>query len=279
MVIQQPSFTFNSSPMATSQLTSSDPGQVFTFKGNDFLSPANIQGNVDSFSKWDVAGTDMFGKNPNSKAILNITKKTANQIFTNPFGVANPANPVAANGFTSTATVPAGTIAGNGNGGAVLPGVVIQTPSPALLSDLANYNPVMWVNPSASNVTLGTMDAFSKVMGGNGIFTPPVFNNGPLYPYIAPLQPPFRDVNVSTLGGQVHSLPQSLIFPNTAQSGSNLWNTITPANAAVPVNTTSNGIGGTAQTGNMTTMLSIFAQLWATVIQSSQTPSTGSRPA
>ena len=238
-----------SSPFLTSTnssvLNTLDPGQVFTFKGNDFLGPNTVLNNVDSFTRTASAQPDLFGRNPSSRNILQDTGNAVNQIFNANFGISSP---VTVGGIPTTPGTIPGTPTGTGTGNNVF------APSPALLSDLLNYNPLMWDNPSATNVTLGTMDAFNKVMGGNGIFTPPVFNNGPLYPFLAPLQPSFSDVQISTVGGKVNNLPQALFFPNTAQSGSNLWNT-----SAIPTSGTSSSTGGTTSGNNL--VLQQFAMM------------------
>lgn len=266
MVIQQSAFFANptfqgpvlqtNSPFLTSTnssiLNTMDPGQVFTFKGNDFLGPNTVLNNIDTFTRTASAQPDLFGKNPSSTNIMQNTANAVNQIFNANFGISSPITgnmPGTMSGSTTgTTTIPNGVVFGN----------VVSTPSPALLSDLLNYNPLMWDNPSATNVTLGTMDSFNKLMGGNGIFTPAVFNNGPLYPFLAPIQPSFSDVRISTLGGQVNNLPQALIFPDTAQSGSNLWSTAFVPTAVVPSSTTS-GVLSNGTTANNNQALQQFA--------------------
>jgi len=273
MVIQQSALfsnpTFQSpvvalnSPFLTSTnsavLNGMNPGQVFTFKGNDFLGPATVQNNVDTFSRTASAQPDLFGRNPSSMNVLQNTADAVDQIFNANFGISSPITgnmPATTSGATvGTTTIPNGAVFGN----------IVSTPSPALLSDLLNYNPLMWDNPSATNVTLGTMDSFNKVMGGNGIFTPPVFNNGPLYPFIAPIQPSFSDVQISTLGGQVNNLPQALFFPDTAQSGSNLWNTTFVPTAVVPSSTTSGTTSNNNPMMQQFAMMGMFALMMASM--------------
>jgi hypothetical protein len=266
--------TSNSIAPTGSFLTSGDPGQVFTFKGNDFLSPGNIQGNVDQFSKTNMAPPDMFGKNPDSGDILNITQRTAQNIFSSPFGVTNFADPGTAFNSAGVTTAPVFTTATPVASAGVISGQVVKIPSPALVSDMVNFNPLMWVNPSASNVTLGIMDSFNKVMGGNGIFTPPVFNNNILFPFIGPTPPPFSNVTVSTLGGgdnKANTLNEALLFPNTAQSGSNLWNTFLVPRNSTTTTLNSNGTTTTTTTTNNAPIspfglvTGMFALLWASV--------------
>lgn len=262
MAIQAPGLLpFQVSPATSGQLNSSDPGQVFTTKGTDFLSPDTVLTNIDSFSSGANNTDVFFGKNPSSADIVNDTTKIMQNILNANFGVS--LFPTTTSGTTTTTTTLApGTatagITGTGTGSATNGSVVVATPSDALLSDLQNYNPLMWQDPSATNVNLGTMDAFNRLMGGNGIFTPPVFNNGPLYPYMAPVPPSFSNVSISTLGTTSNSLPEFMLFPNTAQTGSPLWNTTT-----VPLTGTNTGtttIGGTT-TGTTTTSIQPIAAI------------------
>lgn len=251
MAIQQTAFfaTPVITPTNNAQLNTMDPGLVFNTKGNDFLSPNTILNNTDTFSGQANAGDNIFGKNPSSIDILNVTRDNENNIFNGTFGVAAFTQP---NG--TQINTPPGTILG---------GTIVQTPSAAFLSDLGNFNPLMWLNPSASNVTLGTMDSASKILGGSGIFSPPISDSGNLFPFIAPQQAPFGGFKVPTNGSNtVNNLNQALIFPNTAQTGSPLFNNTLFINA-IPVTTQPNQANQNLQP--LVTLSNLLSQLLARV--------------
>jgi hypothetical protein len=234
MVIQSPAFFgIPVSSGSAAKLNSSDPGQVFTFRGNDFLSPNTVLTNVNNFSKGANGGGDILGRNPSSNDILSITNRSAQDIFGANFGAPVAAQQV--NPFTGTVVNVNGA---NFSPNATVFGAVTQTPSAAFLSDLANFNPLIWLNPSASNVTLGTMDSTNKIFGGNGLFPPAVNNGPPLFPFISPPQAPFSNFNIPFVGNRVTTLSQAQLFPITADTGSPFFNTtVTPVVVATNPNT------------------------------------------
>jgi hypothetical protein len=160
-------------------------GGVFDGRGHDFLDPDDILRSVNGFSQ-SVAptsasnsnflplGTNPIAQNANSSNVLNSTNGGLNTIFAPNFGSSQ------------------------------------LTPSAARNRDLVNFNPLIWENPTPNNVLLGTMDAASKILGGNGLFQPnPV---PPLFPAINQPQPPFN--NFATPVAQ-----QAQPVPSIFQSG------------------------------------------------------------
>jgi hypothetical protein len=207
-------------------ISSLDAGNVFDGQGNDFLSPKDILSNVDDFSgSINFGGGDAFGKNPSAKAVLTDTNSSLDDILNGSFGV-NLAAPIAPSPFVAGAVpVTAVGFAPVATNTTVL-AQAVQTPSPALIRDLSNFNPMIWQNPNPSNILLGTMDAQNKIFGGSGIFQPPVFNQYPLYPFIAPPSAPYSGFNISIPGfGGVTNAQQAQFFPTTFVTGSPFFNT------------------------------------------------------
>ena len=228
MAIPSPAFfAIPNSPGNAALLASNDPGQVFTFKGTDFLSPNTTLKNINQFGKSiDAGGTDIFGKNPSSRDILTITANTAQSIFSSTFGLPVTGQTASASGTANGAG--AGFLLNN-NGLSL----VTQSPSPALLSDLANFNPNIWQNPSATNVNFGIMDATNKLFGGSGLFPASVSTGSTLFPFFTPPPPPFSQLNIPINGTHVTTLDQAQLFPVTAETGSPFFITnVTPLTGA-----------------------------------------------
>jgi hypothetical protein len=258
MSIQSTSFNPLLAQQAGSSPTISalNAGTVFDGQGNDFLSPSNIMGNVDDFSQSIRFGGDALGKNPSAVDVLGNTNSTLSGILTGSFGV-NLAAPIVSapsGGIVGVSTPVAitqqstqGTVTTN----TTLLGQAVQTPSPALIRDLSNYNPLIWQNPSPSNILLGSMDAQNKIFGGSGLFqtgsatqsglsqiglstqpslfqtgTSNNFNQFPLYPYIGLPNAPYSGININipTQGG-VTNYQQAALFPTTFVTGSPFYNT------------------------------------------------------
>jgi hypothetical protein len=213
---------------------------TFDGQGNDFLSPKNILNNVHDFSSGLSPVTsnnnfvlidDDFGRNANAKTVLRGTNSTLNDIFSPTFG-ANliPTALQVSPASVQTTSVPGLSTSGTlVNTNSVLLGQVTQTPSASLLRDLSNFNPLVWQNPNSTNVLLGSMDVQNKIFGGNGLF-PPVFNQYPLYPFIAPPATPYSGYTIPIPNNNgLTTLQQASTFPTTFLTNSPLFNTqITP---------------------------------------------------
>jgi hypothetical protein len=235
MSIQSTSFNplFSQQSVSSPTLSSgSSAGMVFDGQGNDFLSPKDILNNVHNFSgsvKPIGSGSSVFGKNPDSSFILGKTSSVLDDILHGSFGVnlaapivTHPSAPVVASvPVVGTAVTPA-VVATN----TTVFGQAFQAPSPALIRDMTNFNPLVWSNPNPTNILLGSMDAQSKIFGGNGIFTPPIFNQFPLFPFIAPPAVPYNNFQIPIPGhGGVNNLQQAQMFPTTFITGSPFFNT------------------------------------------------------
>lgn len=241
MSIQSASFNplFAQQPIAVNSGLAS--ASTFDGQGNDFLSPKNIMGNVHDFSTGLSPVTsnnnfvlidDDFGRNANAKTVLRGTNSTLSDIFSPTFGASllGPAVQVSPTSVQAT-SVPGLTADGTlVNTNSVLLGQVTQTPSPALIRDLGNFNPLIWQNPNSTNVLLGSMDAQSKIFGGGGLFNPPIFNQYPLYPFIAPPPTPYSGYTIPIPNSNgLTTLQQASTFPTTFLTNSPLFNTqITP---------------------------------------------------
>ncbi|WP_373533364.1 hypothetical protein [Vampirovibrio sp.] len=128
------------------------------------------------------------------------------------------------NGFSQSITPTSGTL---NNGFSSSFGGNFLTPSASLNQDLANFNPLIWTDPSATNVLIGTMDATNKIFGGNGLFQPNLVP--PLFPAITRSQPPFNNFVTPVL-------QQAQLFPQTFLSGSPLFQPVSGVS-----NTSQNG--------------------------------------
>lgn len=237
MSIQQNGFN----PLLTQRAVSTNSidagiaaGNTFDGRGNDFLSPNNILGNVDDFSKSVSPITsnnnfaviaDPFGKNPKSSGVLRGTSSSINDILSPGFGLnlMNAATNVGTTGGAISATT-GGTIV---NTTTTVNGQIVQTPSPSLIRDLSSFNPLIWQNPNSTNVLLGTMDAQNKIFGGGGIIIPPGASQFPLYPFIALPSPPFsgNSFGIPSQNG-INTLQQAQMFPATFGSNSPFYNTV-----------------------------------------------------
>jgi|GEM_PF-3247083 len=224
MSIQQNGFN----PLVAQQRTLGSPsinsgisaGNVFDGQGNDFLSPNNVLGNVHDFTgsispitsnnNFSVF-SDPFGKNPKSSSLLKGTTASIKDILSPNFGLNLLGTASSSGAVVQTTTTVNGQIG--------------KTPSNALIRDLGNFNPLIWQNPNSTNVMLGTMDAQNKIFGGNGLFTPPTFNQYPLYPFIALPSPPFsgNTIPVPSQNG-INTLQQAQIFPTTFLTNSPFYN-------------------------------------------------------
>lgn len=235
MSIQSSSFSpfFTQQSFSSPSITSGESaGAVFDGRGNDFLSPKDILGDVHDFStsvRPIGSGSSVFGKNPDSSFILGKTNSALDDILNGSFGV-NLAAPIVAqpaiSGITSVPVVGTAIVPGALVTNTTVVGQAFQTPSPALVRDLSNFNPLIWQNPSSTNVLLGTMDAQNKIFGGQGLFNPPIFNQFPLFPFIAPPSAPFNNFQIPIPGqGGVINLQQAQLFPTTFVTGSPFFNT------------------------------------------------------
>lgn len=217
-------------------------GSTFDGQGHDFLAPDKILGNVDDFSKSIspvtsnnnfVLISDAFGKNADARDILKGTSSTLNDIFSPTFGSSLLAPSVQVSPATVQAVPVSGLTGTSGNlvtTNSVLLGRVTQTPSASLIQDLSSFNPLIWQNPNPTNILLGSMDAQNKIFGGNGLFTPPIFNQYPLYPFIAPPASPYSNYNIPIPNSNgLTTLQQAMMFPSSFVTNSPLYNTtITP---------------------------------------------------
>lgn len=155
-------------------------GGVFNGKGNDFLDPNKILNNVNGFSggvgtitshtpNSQVAFLNPFGQNAESTAILGGTNSGINKImngafninFTLPF-INTPGGLVPDLGINPDPTkiVLATTAFSNG----------VQAPAGVI--DPRNSNPLIWHNPSASEILLGGLTGQAGVLGGGVSFPP-----------------------------------------------------------------------------------------------------------
>jgi len=152
------------------------------------------------------------------------------------------------------------------------------TASPSdLLSDLLNYNPLMWMNPTANNIGLGTMDAVNKIAGAGSIFKVPLAN-GPLFPFFSPTPPSFINATgpTTTINGSIGGLSAELFFPISANKVSETLGEIAP-----DMSTNNNDTPGTSAIpgtpGNLSNQgLQLLQSLTALL---SQLLSTGTTPA
>lgn len=196
-----------------------NPGAELDGKGNDFLDPDTIQNTTDQFTGKispvtsntltnQIAPTDPFGKNPDANDILKNTDALLNGTFssTNPIIFPVPLvpypfiQPVPDLGMNPDPTriVLSSTFFSNG----VSP--------PGNFHDPFNLQPLLWKNPGADEILLGSLGAQNNLLTGRPILSPPVnprdeflFNlwRGSGSPWIPaptlpPLAPAFQNFNV-----------------------------------------------------------------------------------
>ena len=264
-----------------SGLDSNQLGSVLDHKGTDFLSPKTILMDAHQVTTNLTNGDDTLGQNPSANLIQKATMSAVVDIFKAPTpigidtaqfnlfpGALTPVIP----GVTSTTTATDKTET------TVKKVDKTITASPSdLLSDLLNYNPLMWMNPTANNIGLGTMDAVNKIAGAGSIFKVPLAN-GPLFPFFSPTPPSFINATgpTTTINGSIGGLSAELFFPISANKVSETLGEIAP-----DMSTNNNDTPGTSAIpgtpGNLSNQgLQLLQSLTALL---SQLLSTGTTPA
>jgi hypothetical protein len=205
---------------------------IFDRQGSDFLDPSKILREVDHFSdklgtvthpQLFTLNTDTFDTKADAEEIASDTNRELDKVFSGTLisdAVANSALGTGASATTGLDNTGLDTVfglgAGNTLGGGFFTGLGSNTlvatnvrPSNAFLEDLLHFNPLIWKNPSATNVLFGTMDAQNVVYGGTGFLPRPFVNSPiPLFPFITPPGTPFNDL-LSTGTGTASSAGSS----------------------------------------------------------------------
>jgi hypothetical protein len=261
-------------------------GSVLDHKGTDFLSPKTILMDAHQVTTNLTNGDNTLGQNPSANLIQKGTMSALVDILKAPTpigidtaqfnlfpGALTPVLP----GVTSAATTADKTETPVKNVNKTI------TASPAdLLSDLLNYNPLMWMNPTANNIGLGTMDAVNKIAGAGSIFKAPLAN-GPLFPFFSTTPPTFTNATgpTTTINGSIGGLSAGLFFPISANQVSETLGGLAPDlntnNPGAPIIPSTPGILGTPRTSanlsnqglqllqNLTALLSQFLSTGATL--------------
>ena len=259
-------------------------GSVLDHKGTDFLSPKTILMDAHQVTTNLTNGDDTLGQNPSANIIQKGTMSAFVDILKapTPIGIDTAQFNLFPGALTPVipGVTPTTTVADKTDTPVKKVDKTITASPPDLLSDLLNYNPLMWMNPTANNIGLGTMDAVNKIAGAGSIFKVPL-SNGPLFPFFSPTPPSFINAAVptTTINGSIGGLSAELFFPISANKVSETLGGLAPDlnanNIDVPGTPAIPGTSGTP--GNLSDQGLQLLQSLAGLL--SQLLSTGTTPA
>lgn len=199
----------------------SSTGSVETFdgEGSDFLSPNRILNEVDDFTSGIntitspgqiVIFADPYDNTADAEEILRDTNRSLDSIFSPSF-IKKPNN----SGYPGYSEYQPDKYDNWGN-----------TSTNTYIADLANYNPLIWKNPSPTNIMLGTMDSANVVFGGSGLVPRPLAKSPfPLYPFIQKPGIPFQQYSSQQPYGYgksyrlIDTFKEAQLFPKTFAAG------------------------------------------------------------
>ena len=257
-------------------------GNVFDGRGSDFLDPDNLGGTITDFSgsirpvtsntlSGRLIGGDPLGKNPDSSDIMARTQSLLNRINSPNFGITlGSAPPVIIN--QAGQAIPDLGVNPDPTKINLFSGFFSSQISPVnSTNSITNFNPLLWNDPTATNILLGTNNSISTVLNGGNIFSNPTGSTGGTVTpipviiggqtvYVIPVPTP---VTVGSAGNSANPYAAYALQAQAAQASP--FNAVSANYSAIAngINSTANSqqLGALIGGGGFTSMLSAFGNV------------------